>query len=346
LNRGVSTAGYGPFENDEGRGVVNNITSVLEAQLVSFVHRVKFGYAMHYDRARAAAVLLTKLARTGVAWSPPEDATPAQIEQTFRSYFQQITTFAPALREAIEADIAELVSAFSTADVAPAPTTQRVGGALRAIGAEPAAWAWGYAYAFNFEDAWKESEARRVPQVALALGIRDKDVIRAMAKALLREAKAVKRSKLDVRDGLLRVLDRLAADGAITGSTRKAAEQVLERSKVIADAVVQKFRQHMLTSSFPYEADSDPLEDALHLTAELTRMCRRAQHCGALDPYQAGDFVEKLARDSRTNAVRTVRAALEPGVLAAARRRANQPVVFRPAAKPLKSGRKKTSRSM
>lgn len=324
----MSSPEYGPFDNDTGRDIVGDITSSLEAELVSFVHRVKFAYAMNYESARAAAVLLTMFANNGLPWSPPEDAKAALIDKTFQTYFQTITKFPPELRRAVEEDIATFVKTFANRDVTPrSQGTQRVSDALRAVGTRPAAWRWGAAFAFDFVDAWMHSEspARCTAEMALAAGVSAKEVIRAIAKALLREVKAIKRSRLDVRDGLLKVLDRVATTGVISGRTRTSADQVVEASRTAGAAFLKQFHQHMAKSHLPMRpAPTDPLEEMMHQTAGFIQMCDSAAQHGMLDPHRAGDFIERLARDAKTDALGAIRSALQQPVLRLAKRRARQ----------------------
>jgi hypothetical protein len=311
----VGTWGYGAFENDDAGALIGGITSGLESELVSFVHRVRFAYAMHYDRARAAAVVLTKLATLGLRWSPPEDATAPRIEATFRAYFATITTLEPEHRQAIDADIAELVRTFGDADVVVAPPPpDTVRGALRAIGAEPAAWWWADRFGFDFAKAWEQADSlpRRIPQVALAAGVDAGSIMGAFAAALLRDANGVEHSRLAIRGDVVKLLAAMAGGSR---SSAKLAARICDASKAEGDAWLKRFRANREAASA--EVD-DPLLGILHETAELIRMSNAAAECGALDPYRAGDFVEKLARDSKAGAVvATLRAALEPAVLAA-----------------------------
>jgi hypothetical protein len=332
----VSSSGFGAFETGDGSGVVRRMASGLEAELVSFVHRVRFRYAMHYDRARAAAVLLTTFAKIGLTtWSPPEDATAPLIEHAFRAYFQAVPTFEPAHRQAIEADVAELVRLFAAPDVIVSPPqTDEVHGALRAIGAEPDAWLWARPFGSDFADAWThcDSPPRRIPQVALAAGVDDKKVLRAIAAALLREAKATRRSRLDVRHDVVQLLGKLAGGGASSAATRKLTTRIQDASKAEEDAVLTRIRA--LTFNFGDPSvlgHEDPLQGVLFQTAELTRMFAATKTLGAWDPYQAGDFVEKLVRDAKaTNLLATFRAELEPALHAAAKRRTKNVTLRKP----------------
>jgi hypothetical protein len=323
----VTTSRFGAFANDAASGMVGRITADLEAELISFVHRVRFRYAMHYDRARAAAVMLTTFAKVALTtWSPPEDATAARIEQAFRAYFEAVPHFEPEHRHAIEADIAEFVRAFAAPAVIIAPPLQNeVSGALRAIGAEPAAWWWARSFHGDFADAWSHSDSlpRRTVQVALAAGVADKKVLRAIASALLREAKATRRSRLDVRHDVVQLLEKLAGGGASSAATRTLTTRIQDASKAEEDAVLARIRAMMFNVGDPSVLDEDPLQGVLFQTAELTRMVAATTTLGALDPYQAGDFVEKLVRDAKaTKLLATFRAELEPAVRAAAKRRA------------------------
>lgn len=309
----------GPFETDDASDIVGTITSTLEAELVSFVHRVKFTYAMHYDRARAAVVMLTALAKSGVPWAPPEDATVPLIERTFATYFQKVT-FEPDLRRAIEADLAELARVYADPDdVASAPTEEEVHGALRAIGAEPAACQWASAYDVEFGEAWSHSASppRRTPQIALAAGVDHARVTCAIADAMWSEASATKGSLLDVRDDLLAVLEALAAGDASSRSMSERIERLRGANEAAAEAFMESMRERPGDPS-----DEDPLRDLLAQAVELIRMRDAATALGALDPYWAGDVVEKLVRDARSvDVLQIVRAKLEPAVLAAARQR-------------------------
>jgi hypothetical protein len=323
----MGTWGFGAFENDDASDTVGGITSELEAELVNFVHRVRFTYAMHYHRARAAAVILTTFATVGLkTWSPPEDATAPLIEQAFRAYFQAVPGFEPQHREAIEADVVEFVRVFANPDVIVAPPVEAdVAGALRALGAEPAAWSWAR-FGFDFADAWKHSATppRRTPQVALAAGVDAETMIRAISETLLREAKATKRSRLDVRNDLVELLEKLAG-GASFKATRNLTKRIHDASKVEGEALMKRFRARAAGSVFTSDPEDDPLQDVLFQTKELAQIHDAATTLGAMDPYRAGDFVEKLVRDAKaTDVLGTLRAKLEPAVLAAAKQRATE----------------------
>lgn len=316
----MGTWGFGAFENDDASAIVGGIRADLEVELVSFVHRVRFTYAMHYDRARAAAVMLTMFAKGGLVWSPPEDATAPLIEHTFAAYFRSVPSFDPDHQHAIEADIAELVRVFADPDIITSPpVADSVEGALRAIGAEPAAWAWARSFGFDFADAWKHCALpRHTPQVALAVGVDDKHVIGAIAGALLRTARAIEHSRLAIRGDLFDLLEILVAEDV---ASRAVTERIQEASNVEGAAALKRFRER--DPDEPSNGDDDdPLLNVLFQIAELTRMRDATEAAGALDPYRAGDMVERLVRDTKTgDFLATLRATLEPAVLIAAKHR-------------------------
>jgi hypothetical protein len=315
----VGTWGFGAFENDDASGIVEGIKAELEAELVSFVHRVRFGYAIHYDRARAAAVMLTMFAKGGLTWSPPEDATAPLIERTFAAYLRSVPRFDPDHQRAIEADVAELVRMFADPDIIMSPpVVDTVEGALRAIGAEPTVWGWARSFGFDFTEAWKHCASRQTPQVALAVGVDGKHVIGAIAGALLRTAHAIEHSRLDIRADVVDLLETL---GANDSPSRTVIERIQEASKVEGAASLKRFRER--DPDAPANGDDDdPLLDVLFQVAELTRMRDAMDADGALDPYRAGDLVAKLVRDAKAgDFLATIRANLEPAVLIAAKHR-------------------------
>jgi len=316
----VGAWGFGAFENDDASGIVGGIKAELEAELVSFVHRVRFTYAMHYDRARAAAVMLTMFAKGGLTWSPSEDATAPLIERTFAAYFRSVRPFDPDHQRAIETDIAEFVRMFADPDIITSPpVADSVEGALRAIGTEPTAWGWARSFGFDFATAWNQCAAlpRHTPQVALAVGVDDKRLIGAIADSL-RTARAIEHSRLDIRDDLFDLLDTLVAEHSPSPTL---IERIQEASKVEGAAALKRFRERDPDAPSNND-DDDPLLDVLFQVAELTRTREAMEAAGALDPYRAGDLVERLVRDAKGGDIlATIRAKLEPAVLLAAKHR-------------------------
>lgn len=334
--------GIGTFQNDDAVDVVADVTTELEPHLVSFIHRVRFTYAMNEDRARAAAVMLTALARAGIVRAVPTDATADLIGGAFATFLGFEPGLAPSYREAIERDVAEFVATYSDPIVTiPPPSDRLVTGALRAIGAEPAAWRWANRYDSDFEAAWQSAreEARFIPQVALAAGLESRLVMTAFADEVHRETVESGQTQLDFRADMLRVLEAIARDGVAPDAEADRLIAFLKNDRPRRIERARSYRMamemHVLTGApMPDDDEEDPLIAPLSHTVELIRLCRSAEEARALDPVRAGDLLGMLARrPNRDDAqVASIHTALDPAVRAAihARRTAPDEVVSIP----------------
>jgi hypothetical protein len=333
--------GTGAFDNDDALDILGDVASAVEPHLVSFVHRVRFKYAMHPDRARAAAVLLTALARAGIRWTVPEDATADLMGGAFATFMGFNPGLDPSHREAIERDVADFVAAYADPPViASPPSTRMVSGALRAIGAEPSAWDWADRYGSDFEAAWHNAreEARFIPQVALAAGLESRLVIAAFADELLREIDGVGQTQLDSRADMLRVLEAIARDGLAPHPEADRLIAFLENDRARQIERARRHRrameEHVLTGAPLPDDEEDPLIAPLACTVELIGSCRSAAERRALDPVRAGDLLAMLARGPNRDEAHgaSIHAALDPPVRVAihARRTAPDEVVSMP----------------
>jgi hypothetical protein len=227
----MGTWGFGAFENDSAADVAGSIIQSLEDQLVRFRHRMRFKWAMNYEEARAAMVLLPHLVRLGVSWVPPEDATPELITEAFHEFLALPSSkFADAHRDAMNADIEKFVEVPFNA-VRPLPPEYTVDGVLRRGGAAPHVCHWGHRFFADFERAWQEGDARQLVSLAAAAGLEFRWALSAFLTSAIEALEHAQTDSHGVREELRKAIVRLVSGDSHTEVEPKVAEQLRELSR-------------------------------------------------------------------------------------------------------------------
>jgi hypothetical protein len=212
----ASTQHAGAFDSDAGREVAADVVEMLESELVWFRHRVAHDFGIAFDRARAALVLLSKLAAAGVPWTARPDSAPRRIFEAFIELIGRAEASWPqGLAEALHAELAEFVDVTRAVAIAQPPQRETLSALLRHAGAAPELWWW--SSQFDGDPAACVAAAsttgERTVGLAIALGIPAEPVARSLAGALAVGVGRAKTARLGPRIDLVGLLNRVASSG-------------------------------------------------------------------------------------------------------------------------------------